>query len=362
MLLKINRKVAIGTIHTMVWMIIVSIPHYFWKSPSERTLLGKDIGLWVIIIAFFYINYNLLIPRLLAKKRFLQYAAIILVMLSASYYSSILISSRAEIRREVANFKHQPPPEEIDRMIEGMQKGRATFSMMFCFLFLALSTSIRVTEQWYTNEKERKEMENQKLTAELSFLKSQINPHFFSNTLNSIYSLAIRKSEKTPEAIIKLSLLMRYIIYETDKPYVPLQKELEYINNYVELQRLRIKENVTILYTIAGESKDRFIEPMLLLPFIENAFKHGIDYSKPCEITIEVNITDESIRLVIENPLVSKQLSIPDEASGIGLVNSRKRLQLLYEGKHELNISEKGEKFRVDLILNIRENELHNSG
>jgi sensor histidine kinase YesM len=168
---------------------------------------------------------------------------------------------------------------------------------------LALGTSIKVYENWYANEKQRKDMENQKLGAELSLLKSQINPHFFFNTLNSIYSLAIIKSDRTPEAVLKLSEIMRYIIYDTERKLVPLSKEIEYIANYIELQRLRLPEDVKIKFkTDLGEGES-VIEPLLLLPFVENAFKHGVDIEKGGKILIQISLRGNELRLHVENPL-----------------------------------------------------------
>jgi LytS/YehU family sensor histidine kinase len=233
--------------------------------------------------------------------------------------------------------------------------------LVLLILSVAVSTSIRITGTWYSNEKERKEMENQKLTAELILLKSQINPHFFFNTLNSIYSLAIQKSDKTPEAIVKLSEIMRYIIYEADKNQVSLKKELEYIRNYVELQRLRLMSNVKVNYSIEGIYNDIMVEPLLFLPFIENAFKHGIDSIKDCEIKIKFVITSGLLLFRVENPLVQQSKKQPSDSSGIGLANTKKRLQLLYPENHELKVTQTEDHFIVELSIKIRQHELHNS-
>ena len=241
---------------------------------------------------------------------------------------------------------------------------RSLDAMVLCFLSIAVSTSIKATEQWYSNEKERKEVENQKLSAELSFLKSQINPHFFFNTLNSIYSLAIQKSPKTPEAIVKLSELMRYIIYESDKPLVSLKKELEYINNYVELQQLRLMASVKVTYVIEGVAYgDIMIEPLLFLPFIENAFKHGVDSTRKCEIKIKFAIASDRLDFTVENPLVKQgRNQVRDlDSSGIGLTNSKKRLLLLYQDRHELNVTQSDDHFKVELAIKIRDHELYYS-
>jgi LytS/YehU family sensor histidine kinase len=252
-----------------------------------------------------------------------------------------------------------PPPGKFGA--ELFLPFRGLRNLTSCFLFLAIGTSIRVTEQWYSNEESRKEMENQKLTAELSFLKSQINPHFFFNTLNSIYSLAISKSDKTPVAIIKLSELMRFIIYDSEKEFVPLKREIDYINNYVELQRLRLMSNIQVNYRIEGDCNDKKIEPLILLPFIENAFKHGIDATKQCEIVIKIKISGRDLTLIVENPIVTPGNIVSRDSDGIGLANSKKRLELLYGINHKLDIFQANDIFRVELNIKFKDNELHNS-
>ena len=247
-----------------------------------------------------------------------------------------------------------PQPDDLKRIENNRIYLQAINSMLFVFVVLAVGTSIRITDEWYRDEKKHKEMETQKLSAELSLLKSQINPHFFFNTLNSIYSLASRKSSKTPEAIIKLSNLMRYIIYDSDKELVPLQNELDYIRNYVELQRLRFQENVSVLFDVKGEISNKQIEPLLLLPFIENAFKHGIDYTKSCTISIIIRVENNKLFFTAENPIVPNQNMSKDDPSGLGLSNSRKRLLLLYNEKHKLNIHKDPNVFRVELTLDFK--------
>ena len=361
MFTKINRKLLMFAIHMFLWMIMIIVPLILFQSPEHKINWAKQIFAWVGLITIFYFNYFLLIPKLLNKSKFLIYACSILFLIILSFASAYAMQSKASLIIDLKASNFPPPKEGWSLMADSMLRGRGAVAMIACFLILAISTSIKVTEQWYANEKERKEIQTQKLSAELSLLKQQINPHFFFNTLNSIYSLASRKSEKTPEAIIKLSELMRYIIYESDKEFVPLRKELEYISNYVQLQRLRIKEDVEVLYTTEGEFNDIMIEPMILLPFIENAFKHGVDYSQTCRILIAVKVSASALILVVENPLIKKQKSLIDESSGKGLANSRKRLELLYPGQHELTISDKNDTFRIELKLNLQNHELHNS-
>jgi sensor histidine kinase YesM len=204
-------------------------------------------------------------------------------------------------------------------------------------------------------------MENQKLGAELSLLKSQINPHFFFNTLNSIYSLAIIKSDKTPEAVLKLSEIMRYIIYDTELKLVPLSKEVEYIANYIELQRLRLPDEIKVDFKTTLEKEGMVIEPLLLLPFVENAFKHGIDIERGGQILVSITESNNLLQLHVENPLVEDDPSIKNGSSGIGLNNTLKRLKLLYQGNFTLTSGPSGSNYIVDLVLKLKENEVSDS-
>jgi two-component system LytT family sensor kinase len=358
---KINQRILMFSIHLFLWMVMIIVPLFLFRSPEHKINWGMQVFSWIGLILIFYFNYILLIPKLLNNSKFLLYGLTILFLILLSFASSYALQSKASLINDLKTSNFPPPIEGWNAMADSMLRGRGAVAMIACFLIIAISTSIKVTEQWYTNEKERKEIQTQKLSAELSLLKQQINPHFFFNTLNSIYSLASRKSEKTPEAIIKLSELMRYIIYESDKEFVPLRKELEYISNYVQLQRLRIKDEVEVLFTTAGEFNDIMIEPMLLLPFIENAFKHGIDYSQSGKILISVSVSISNLLLVVENPSIKKQKSMIEESSGKGLANSRKRLELLYPDQHELIISDGNDSFRIELKLNLRSDELHHS-
>jgi two-component system, LytTR family, sensor kinase len=358
---KSNQKILMFAIHMFLWTVMIIVPLFLFQSPERKINWPKQILSWVSLILIFYFNYVLLIPKLLNTGKFLIYGLAIILLIFLPFVASYLIQSKASLIIDLKASNFPVPKEGWDSLASSMMRGRGAVAMIASFLILAISTSIKVTEQWYTNEKERKEVQTQKLSAELSLLKQQINPHFFFNTLNSIYSLASRKSEKTPEAIIKLSELMRYIIYESDKEFVPLRKELEYISNYVQLQRLRIKEEVEVQYTTEGDFNDIMIEPMILLPFIENAFKHGIDYSQKCNININVTVSTSNLLLVVENPSIKKQKLITDESSGKGLTNSRKRLELLYPSQHELVISDGNDRFRIELRLNLRSHELYNS-
>ena len=196
-----------------------------------------------------------------------------------------------------------------------------------------------------------KEVEKQKVEAELRALKAQVNPHFFFNTLNSLYSLSLDKSEKAPELILKLSDLMRYVIYESKDDMVPVGKQLEFLQSYVYLERLRTDENLRVDFEVQGENYNLKIAPLLYIAFIENAFKHGSkDKNNDPYIHIVFDLTNaDRVIFTIENkaePFFEKR-----SLGGFGLSNVRKRLELLYPGRHELKIMESTILYRVELTI-----------
>lgn len=371
----LSKKTLNVILHLLLWGFLFTIPKLSILHPIQPISSVKEIFLWILAIVVFYINYHVLIPRLLTKRKFFLFALVIFTILNFTFITSVFIEIKyvtpgvghqmTEVQDQIlpkqddelikGQFPAPPPFEPNKEMMQSMQFFQGFNSVIFIFLILAISTSIKITLQWYSDEKIRKDAENQKLNAELSFLKSQINPHFFFNTLNSIYSLATKKSDKTPEAIIKLSQLMRYIIYDSEKEMVPFNNEIDYIKNFVELQKLRLRENVFIDLKIYGNTNDKWIEPLLLLPFIENAFKHGIDYTKDCTIKILISIHEDCLLFETENQIVKLlNQTWNNKNSGIGLPNSEKRISLLYPGNHTLNISNENGKFKTILKLTFK--------
>lgn len=354
-----SKTIQLIAIHTGGWILLYLLPPLVLQTEVKLPSNFGDYMFWILVIMFFYINYLWLIPRYLIRRKFLPYFLSIFLMLAITYSANELYIRhvhRVEAARhgEVMHRADDQPRRKYPRF-------RGYNSALFCFAVLALGTSIRVTKSWYENEKQKKEMENQKLGAELSLLKSQINPHFFFNTLNSIYSLAIIKSKRTPEAVLKLSEIMRYIIYDTERKLVPLSKEIEYIANYIELQRLRLPEDIKVKFkTDLGES-DAVIEPLLLLPFVENAFKHGIDTEKGGVITVSVDRKGSELHLHVENPLVDEVPDYQNGPSGIGMINTIKRLKLLYGDKFTLSAGPVRTNYVVDLVLKLKENEVSDS-
>ena len=221
-------------------------------------------------------------------------------------------------------------------------------SGFFALLMLFMSGFIKIALEWFKSEKQREELKVEKLNAELKFLKSQINPHFLFNCLNTIYSLAHKQSAQTEHAILKLSTIMRYMIYESNEAKVLLSQELKYLHDYIEIQRLRLPQDIHINYRLTGSAEGLQIEPMLLVPFVENAFKHGISYTEDSFIDIDIATTEDMIRLTVKNSHFKERVA---ERGGIGLENVLKRLELLYEHTHEIDIRETEHQFIVDLKI-----------
>jgi len=222
-------------------------------------------------------------------------------------------------------------------------------------LFLMfLSLGLKVLERQSQIEQLSKEIEKEKLNSELAFLKNQISPHFFFNTLNNIYSLIGINQDDSQEAVLKLSKLMRYLIYDSEKGNTMLSHEIEFMKNYIDLMKLRMSDRVTLNISFPGNYSDRNIQPLLFIPFIENSFKHGVSYREKSFIDIEMKAEAGSIVFRCSNSLHegNSEKGQEQNAGGIGLDNVRKRLSLLFPGSHELKISAAENRF--DVFLEIK--------
>ncbi len=341
-----------------IWIIFTLVFHYVSGFPDQSDSYLRLTKTIIILAGVFYLNYYVFIPRFLSQRKFREYAfsifGTLIVVFIINYFVENFIGPPVreihpgfEKRLERGDFIPDIPPEPFF----------VNFGILvLCIISFAVSTSIRGTSEWFKNENQLKEIENQKLMAELSYLKAQINPHLFFNTLNGIYALARQKSDKTADVIMKLSVIMRYIIYDARSPKVLLVKELKHIDNYIDLQKIRLTDTVRIRYEVHGNPLNIMIEPLLFSVFVENAFKHGIDYSKKNTISIILDILDEELKFTVSNPIVqtSGRISLYDnEDSGVGLENIKKRLELLYPGKHVLRISEIDQNYIVELTLKM---------
>lgn len=208
------------------------------------------------------------------------------------------------------------------------------------------------TYDWFKDQRLRLDIEQEKLRAELSALKHQIHPHFLFNILNGLYGLAFKNNdEPTAEGIAKLSQMMRYMLYESNDPQVPMVKEIEYIENYIDLQKIRINAATQIHFSVQGNPNGVFISPMIMIPFIENAFKHGISTVKPSDIHISIALEGKRMEFTVVNPIHQVAMPAEIEPGGIGLQNVKKRLDLLYTDAYTLEAGAHEGIYRVKLTV-----------
>jgi len=331
------------------------------QQPIAHNSLTQFI-IWSLFIGLFYLNYLLFAPYSLPSKQLTQYFLFCTVSLTVIFFAVrwLVIISPSSFNMATNPQQSTSFSGHITSLFQlELPNHAGALGAIIGLMILAISTSIKATQSLYLNEEKRKEIQNEKLSAELLFLKSQINPHFFFNTLNNLYYLAQTKSDQSPVAILKLSEIMRYIIYEAVKDRVPLAKEIDYIQNYIDLQRLRLNNNVSIEFTAHLGVQSHQIGPMLLIPFVENAFKHGIDYTQPTTVSISALVEDNTLHFCVKNPHI-QQNRVNLVSSGVGLKNVKKRLELLYPGNFRLSIQE-DQLFTVDLHINLAPDELLNS-
>ena len=326
--------------HVFIWIAIMAFFLFIAHDGAKYTTIDLLIIFLLyplINISLFYLNYLLLIPRFLNKKRYGLYAlaiVITLIVYGFGKYGVALIFKENILARD----KHHI-------LTAGSYFLATVFTGM---LFLIMSAALKFAIDWFLNERIQKDLENQRLSAELAFLKSQINPHFLFNSLNSIYSLAYQRSETTPEAILKLSEIMRYMLYECNDNKVDLVKELQYLENFIDLQKIRFAGKAYIDYKIVGNIGEQQIVPLLLITFIENAFKHGVANNPLTPIKLLIEVDDGHLLLYIQN---KKHNNNRDASGGIGLNNVKRRLNLLYPGKYNLDIRDEENTYTVELSL-----------
>ncbi len=251
---------------------------------------------------------------------------------------------------EIRNFPTNIPGKGRPRPGTGRRSFVDFYNIAIFLLVFTVGTCISVIQRWLQTEETRKETESQKLQTELSFLKSQINPHFFFNTLNNIYSLAIVRSDKTAPAVMKLSSIMRYILTETTLEHVALSNEVDFIKNYIELQQVRLTEKTTVAFSADGLIDEKLVAPLVFIPFVENAFKYGISTKSSSDIDIKIEALENKIKFYSSNYIVPSENNMM-ENTGIGINNVKRRLELMYPGKYLLTNETKDNFYLVHLEI-----------
>lgn len=341
---SLNKRWVQVILHIAAWLIVFSLPFLLRRYPASDAPKDADENgfffmnnltalLW---IGMFYLNAYVLTPAFIYTKKYLYYFLIILglfaiIMLIHSWLFVTLITSRPLLLSRSIGFNIPP-----------------------FMLSIAVSTAYRMIMDKTKTDKQVEQKQKENLTSELSFLRSQVSPHFMFNVLNNILALARLKSDQLEPTIFKLSTLMRYMLYETDEESVSLQKEIDYLNSYIDLQKQRIGGKVKLTVNIPDAEAHHEIAPMLLIPFIENAFKHGTGHIKNAQINISMHVEKNVLTFMVSNRYDALDNdNSKDKTSGIGLANVMRRLKLLYDEKHSLFITREDGWFIVSLQLNL---------
>ena len=321
--------------NVLFWTFFAIVPFiinlgYFGSAANMYT----DIQYYLECALLGYVNNLLLMPLFFDKRRYLLYSVCALILIALISYTSTLITTILS-----PNY----PQSFLGTLYDGIDYA----------LFVIAFGSGHLIRSYIRQSKQISQLEEDKLKTEIDFLKSQINPHMLFNTLNTIYSHSLSNSRKTPEMILKLSDIMRYMLYETDEEQVTLAKELEYIEDYVSMQQLRIGSRGKVNLNVDGDPDELTIAPMLLISFIENSFKHSMDsMSSEIEIQIEFKIDQGKLELSVKNNYEKNEgLS----TGGIGNRNVKKRLELLYPDRHDLSIEKDEQNYLVKLELILEE-------
>jgi len=332
-----RTKFAIIAFHVFAWLLLFCLPLLFHREPDQShlnwnaILNPRSFIFDACSISFFYLNSLVLIPRFLNRKKIGVYITLIIALFFVFLYLLNILP------------------------VVGHKKGfqREYFFAILPFLFFwAMSTVYWFVRDKIRTEQLLKDRENENLKTELSFLRSQVSPHFLFNVLNNMVAMARLKSDLLEPSLIRLSGLMRYMLYESDEASVTLLRETEYVNSYIELQKIRFAKSLIIRVDM-DPGDHQLIEPMLLIPFIENAFKHGTGNIEDPIIEISLKISDGLIDFRVRNKFDNKNEEIKDKTSGIGLPNVERRLKLLYDHKHILSINKDNSRFTVSLQIKL---------
>jgi LytS/YehU family sensor histidine kinase len=347
-------------LHVAAWVILLGLPLYNfnrWNVPKEFVWLYYINALINGII--FYSNYLLLIPRFFFNNNRIKYYLPAILLIVGMFFVSDLTNKAVfdnRTRNEATDqSSHREPAEkkEDSRPSRDRRFFRPFGPMhLYNFTFTALvitvfALGLRVLERHAQIEKRQKELEKEKLNSELAFLKTQISPHFFFNTLNNIYSLISINTEDSKNAVLKLSRMMRYLLYESEQGETKLSSEIDFMNNYIDLMKLRMTDKVKLSVSFPSKYEDIILPPLLFISIIENAFKHGISYREKSFIDIGMEVSKEMITFRCVNSVVKTGDEISTENTGIGLENLRKRLKLLFPDRHEFKIEKSDSTFNV---------------
>jgi len=329
----ILRHLSFWLLWLLGWTCFLTL---IWSAFTDHLI---RISLWIpVFLIFSYPISSFAIPKLLLKGKYLVFLGSIIFWLVIGWYLSVYYLRY--ISAPVLDMMHMPHGDDY-----AWQCFLCVLTTAACFCSLSLG------KQWLLKQQEFLQAKQEKITAELQLLKAQVHPHFLFNTLNNIYSFSLDRSPKTPELILKLSSLLSYMLYDCKAEEVRLEKEVEIMKNYIDLEKERYGDKIEISWNVEGDTRDHFISPLLMLAFLENAFKHGASeqIEKPW-MGVEISVANNILKFKITN---SKNEYVSHSNNGIGITNVKKRLGFLYPGKYELKINDEGDFFAVSLMVKL---------
>ncbi len=335
--------------HLAFWVFAFFLLAGFFAKEYGSTFLKLNLiytGLFLLsVVLVVYLNLLILIPKFLQKGKWILYLVLLIPIVALGIFLNLL------------TFEYLSDWLFPGYYFISYYKIQDLFN--FISIFLAATTLLKMAKGWFqVNEQKRKidQLEKEKLDAELNALKSQINPHFLFNSLNSMYSLSLENDQKVPDLLLKLSAGMRYMLYETNENFVLLEKEIDYLNNYLDLQKLRTDQDTSIEFKIEGDIDQQKIAPLVLIPFVENAFKHGIKGDvENVFIKMSLKVKKEEIIFNVENNKGTvDRLSGEKYVGGVGLENVKKRMELLYQNQYNLKVDDAGINYKIQLKLPVR--------
>ncbi len=356
---QVKRNILQIVLHALAWLLLIILPQliinrYWGNNNFIDWRFYINAAIYGVI---FYVNFIWLVPKFFFRKNKLPYFLYATGVIVIAYFAISLLT----------DLMHDPERDrQISEAVEKLMKDRVIqrppFRLIHIYYFILISVIItgfsiglKVIEQHSISEKRQKELEKEKLNSELAFLKNQVSPHFFFNTLNNIYSLVEINTDDAQAAILKLSKLMRYLLYESEHGKTSLDNEISFMKHYIDLMKLRLSPKVELKVDLPENEINLEIPPLLFIPFIENAFKHGISYREKSFIHISMTVERNKMKFVCVNSLGQQTEKNEDENhSGIGLENVRKRLNLIFPEKHNLEIEKTNLDFRVSLEIEIQ--------
>jgi two-component system, LytTR family, sensor kinase len=334
-------------LHLLFWAVYVSFFGLLYGSYIDDYYNAFMVELVELPfkMALVYFNMYYLMPRYLLEKRYLEFFVYLLLLMGAI---------GAMMQFVLLPFIIHPFFCPVTCTKDNFTVFRFIKNMVNVSYLVSITAVIALLKNWYSHQKAAQNLTQDKLEAELKVLKAQIHPHFLFNTLNSLYSLTLKKADNAPEVVLKLSGLMDYMLHDANATKVPLVKELDYIKNYISLERIRYGERVDVQFAETGNIAGKQIAPLILLPFVENAFKHGVSTeTKNAWVRIDVKVTENKLVLLVENCKCNDKATnnTRDLATGIGLKNLQRRLELLYEDKYELEMEDDQDSYAARLEL-----------